>query len=100
MEFKLLSQGSYGCIFKPGMSCENNNPTTKYITKVQKQKEISEKETIIGKEIKKIVQYEKYFAPIVNTCPIDLKALNRHQIIMLSRRGTHHRRKLQVDSIR
>ena len=67
MEFKLLSQGSYGCIFKPGMSCENNNPTTKYITKVQKQKEISEKETIIGKEIKKIVQYEKYFAPIVNT---------------------------------
>lgn len=80
MEFKLLSQGSYGCIFKPGMSCENNNPTTKYITKVQKQKEISEKETIIGKEIKKIVQYEKYFAPIVNTCPIDLKKINNKEI--------------------
>lgn len=80
MEFKLLSQGSYGCIFKPGMSCENNNPTTKYITKVQKQKEISEKETIIGKEIKKIVQYEKYFAPIINTCPIDLKKINNKEI--------------------
>lgn len=80
MEIKLLSQGSYGCIFKPGINCETDKPTKKYITKVQKQQHISEKETIIGKEIQKIVQYEKYFAPIINTCPINLKKINNKEI--------------------
>ena len=80
METKLLSQGSYGCIFKPGINCETDKTTKKYITKVQKQKHISEKETLIGKEIQKIVQYEKYFAPIINTCPLNLKKINNKEI--------------------
>ena len=80
MEIKLLNQGSYGCIFNPGINCENNKLTKKYITKVQKQKEISKKETKIGKEIQKIVQYEKYFAPIIETCKLNLKKINNKEI--------------------
>ena len=39
IELKLINQGSYGCVFKPGFTCsgkvENNE---KYITKIQKRK--------------------------------------------------------------
>ena len=79
-EAKLINQGSYGCVFKPGYTCngkvENNE---KYITKVQKRKTTSSRETKIGNLIKKIKNYSKYYAPILETCEINLNKITKSQ---------------------
>lgn len=81
-EAKLINQGSYGCVFKPGFTCsgkvENNE---KYITKVQKRKTTSSRETKIGNLIKKIKNYSKYYAPILETCEVNINKITTGQEI-------------------
>jgi len=60
----LINQGSYGCIFRPGLNCKGKTMNKKYITKVQKSANTSQKETKLGKKIKTIENYDDYFAPI------------------------------------
>ena len=81
-DIKLISQGSYGCIFKPGFTCSGKiEQNEKYITKVQKKKKTSEKETEIGKKLKKIKNYRKYYAPIIETCEVNLHKITKKQEI-------------------
>ena len=80
-ETELLNQGSYGCIFRPGFTCDGKTiKNKKFITKVQKSKEASKKETTIGKMIKRIENYEDYFAPIIKTCEISLAQIDSDKI--------------------
>ena len=52
---KLLNQGTYGCIFRPGIECSSKQLTSNnYITKIQKHREISKNEVLIGEKIQKI----------------------------------------------
>ena len=79
-KMKLLSQGTYGCVFRPGIECSNNQLTTKkYITKVQKNKKTSEHEVGLGKEIKKIVGYHQYYAPIIESCSLKIGNINNDE---------------------
>ena len=49
---KMINQGTYGCIFRPGLTCEGMlDDNKKLITKVQKQKKTSANEVAIGKEL-------------------------------------------------
>ena len=68
----LISQGSYGCIFRPGFTCKGSPTKKGYITKIQKIASTSKKETKLGKKIKKIDNYKDYFAPILKTCEVSL----------------------------
>lgn len=81
IETNLISQGSYGCIFRPGFTCKGkpiNNK--KYITKIQKRADTSKKETKIGKLIKNIENYEDYFAPILKSCEISLARMEQDKV--------------------
>lgn len=67
----LLSQGGFGCIYYPGIDCSgdklNNN---NYVTKIQVKNYSAENEIYIGNLIKSIENYQNFFLPIINSCPI------------------------------
>jgi serine/threonine protein kinase len=82
---KKLSEGAYGCVFKPGFECSgeiiNSN---EYVTKVQKKKRfsrhdsktITQKELEIASKVRKIKNFEDYFAPILESCPINISKIS------------------------
>lgn len=74
----LLSQGGYGCVYHPSLSCsgksEKNN---KKVSKLQKKDWASENEIIIGKIITKIKNYKFYFLPITSSCDINITNVDK-----------------------
>jgi hypothetical protein len=82
----LISQGTYGCIFKPGMNCKGEIEKEGYITKIQYDQETTQNEVDIGKILlnnsdldpyqdpdqDKKKDYEERFAPILDSCSISL----------------------------
>ena len=73
---KMLNQGTYGCIFRPGIDCAEKQLTSPdYITKIQKNREISKNEVSIGEKIQKILGNEKYYAPILEKCDVSVRNL-------------------------
>lgn len=76
----LISQGSYGCIFRPGFTCKGSPTKKGYITKIQKIASTSKKETKLGKKIKKIDNYKDYFAPILKTCEVSLAKMEEDKL--------------------
>ena len=76
----LLSEGAYGCIFKPGYTCQGKIEKKNYITKIQKKGPNSENELEIGKKIRKIKNFELYFSPILKNCNLSMTNLiNNHK---------------------
>ena len=75
-EIELLGQGSYGCVYKPGILCNGKTATKKYITKVQEKDISTQNEIEIGKKIMKIPNYSRYFSPILETCPLNLSHID------------------------
>ena len=71
-ELKLINQGTYGCIFYPGINCKGNKESAKYLTKIQKNAKTIENEMHISELIKGIKGYTKHFAPIVKQCPVKI----------------------------
>lgn len=76
----LISQGSYGCIFRPGFTCKGSPTKKGYITKIQKIASTSKKETKLGKKIKKIENYKDHFAPILKTCEVSLAKMEEDKL--------------------
>ena len=76
----LLSQGSYGCIFSPGFTCNGRGRDKKYITKIQKSADTSSRENSIGKIVKGIKHSTDYFAPIIKTCEVSLAKMDQTKI--------------------
>ena len=73
LEIKMINQGSYGCIFKPGIKCDYTSKDSKdTISKIQKMNPQLENEIHIGKKISNIANYQWYFAPIIENCEIDI----------------------------
>lgn len=72
---ELISQGSYGCVYKPGLKCNSNDKINKKeITKLQLINKFSLKEMKISdKIINEIKGYKKYYAPIKRSCEVDIK---------------------------
>ena len=81
----LLSQGGYGCVYYPGLNCENekSKPDKKYVTKLQKKNFNSENEHKISMMVKKIKHYEYFFLPIESQCPINLISYKAPGILSL-----------------
>ena len=79
---KVMGKGSYGCIFRPGISCNvDEKLTDKYITKVQISRNTTlENETNIGNKIKQIKNYKEYYAPILSSCEVSLSRVSEKEI--------------------
>lgn len=73
MEVKLINQGAYGCIFYPGVSCSGDTENKLYVTKIEPKTDTVENEYDIGKIIRSIRGYQRYYAPIVKSCPAKLQ---------------------------
>jgi serine/threonine protein kinase len=80
-QLKLLNQGTFGCIFKPGIDCNGQIQTDKkFITKIQNSKNTSENEVHIGELIQSIPKYERFFSPIIENCQVDLSIIQNNEI--------------------
>jgi serine/threonine protein kinase len=79
-KIKFINQGTYGCIFRPAINCKGKLLTSSFVTKIQSEKENSDKETKIGYKIKKIQGYSKYFAPILKTCNVSIANIKNDEI--------------------
>ena len=74
---KLLSQGGFGCVYYPGFDCDGKaDGDKKYVTKLQLNDVSSDNELFISEKIKKINNYQNFFAPIESVCDIDLRIIN------------------------
>ena len=74
---KLLSQGGFGCVYYPGFDCDGKaDGDKKYVTKLQLNDVSSDNELFISEKIKKIDNYQNFFAPIESVCDIDLRIIN------------------------
>lgn len=84
-ELELLGQGTYGCAFYPEISCKTHHiqPATsrKYLSKIQYEDESLKRELKIGARIAKMFpNYRYYYAPIVESCPVQLSELKQNKI--------------------
>ena len=78
MGTKLISQGTFGCIFYPAIECDGSvSKNKKYASKLVKNNKTDLNEYLIGKIIKRIKLYEYYYAPVVNMCSINLAKIDR-----------------------
>lgn len=75
MDYKLLGQGGYGCVYWPEIKCNGVKGSTKFITKIQKNNSSAANEFFIGEKIKKIKKYNNYFKPVISKCDISLKSI-------------------------
>jgi len=83
-KIKLLSQGAYGCIFRPGPSCKPNQPVnSKFITKVQRKLATSKIEEHIGNLLKEKypATFQRYFAPVIDNCLLDVSTISSDEAI-------------------
>ena len=77
---KLISQGTFGCIFYPAIECDGSvSKNKKYASKLVKNNKTDLNEYLIGKIIKRIKLYEYYYAPVVNMCSINLAKIDRRE---------------------
>ena len=79
-ETKLISQGTFGCIFYPAIECDGSiSKNKKYASKLVKNNKTDLNEYLIGKMIKNIKLYEYYYAPVINMCSIDLAKIDKRE---------------------
>ena len=73
---KVIGEGGYGCVLKPGLTCKGKGmKTKKFITKIQVENSTSRRESKIGEMVKKIPFSKKYFAPIISSCEYNHKVV-------------------------
>ena len=76
----LLAQGTYGCIYHPGMSCNHEPLSAKYLTKIHSPNErTANNEIVISKKIQTIPNYESYFSPVLEDCKVNLAKIEREE---------------------
>lgn len=91
-KIEIISQGTYGCIFKPGMNCKGEIEKKGYITKLQYDQETTQNEVNIGKILlekdvsinmskKEQRKYDERFAPILHSCPVMIGQERREDFI-------------------
>ena len=78
---KLLSQGGFGCVFYPGITCEGKTDKSKsYVSKLQIKDETTINELEISKIVESIRLPSPRYAYIESHCNVDLKTINRDVI--------------------
>ena len=80
-EIKLINQGTYGCIYHPGINCQTGKKEPdEFLTKIQLKETTSTNEIEIGSIIQKINGFQYYYAPILENCDITLATIGEDNI--------------------
>ena len=78
---QILAQGAYGCIYRPGIKCNGTVDSIKYVSKIQKKKERTLHEPIIGKIISDKIKFsDRHFAPALSVCDANLTNINKKEL--------------------
>lgn len=80
LEIRLLSSGSYGCVFTPEIKCDGEIGDIHYVSKIQKSGENTQNEIIISNKIREISHYDHFFAPVLETCPAKMGKIDEEEI--------------------
>jgi serine/threonine protein kinase len=76
-----LAQGTFGCVYHPGFTCNHKPLSTKYITKIHASDElVVQNEIAISKKIQTIPNYELYFSPVLENCKVNLAKVERERV--------------------
>lgn len=82
-----IAEGSFGCLFNSEIQCQTQNPfqnikdKRRYVSKVKSaEDQTRDREMHIGNMIKNIKQHDYYFAPILDTCPINIGVIDNEEI--------------------
>lgn len=76
---KKIAEGAYGCVFKPAITSQGEI-LSNYINKIQIAKKATEKEPILGKKLKQIPHYRRYYAPSTQVSTLVLSAIDKQEI--------------------
>ena len=102
-EIKLINQGTYGCVFKKGMTCDGMVDDEETISKIVEIDITSENEVNIGKKIMEIPDYLLYFAPIISSCTIDMSNMESEELnkcrVIYSNKRSKKKLKFQMNKI-
>lgn len=71
-ELKLINDGTYGCVFHPGLTCKGATESLKYITKISMNKRSIQNELKVSDKIKSIDGYSRFFAPVLKSCAVKI----------------------------
>lgn len=75
---KLLSQGGFGCVYYPGLTCQGESTSRKdVVTKLQKDDFNAKNEITIGKLVADLPNYSLFYLPVMKSCPVDLRAVDK-----------------------
>jgi len=77
---KIINQGAHGCILYRGIKCNGQKEDKDYVTKIQEKSKENEIEIEISDRIKQIPHFERYFAPILESCDLNLATLDIYNI--------------------
>jgi len=76
---KKISEGAYGCIYKPSIT-QRSKIETRYVNKIQVQKPRTQEEPRLGKIIKTIPNYLRYFAPSEQVSNLVVSVIEKREI--------------------
>lgn len=80
-EFRIIGQGTYGCAYRPSITCTGQKMgSAQFLSKVQIKDKSSEVEYKAGQIIKGIPNYQYYFAPVIEQCPINISTINNDEL--------------------
>lgn len=85
-QLQLLGQGTYGCAFYPEINCKTHHiaqssSSRNYLSKIQFQDDSLQREIDIGQRIvKRVSNYRYFYAPIIESCPVQLAHLRQNKI--------------------
>jgi serine/threonine protein kinase len=82
IKIELLNQGTYGCVYHPGLDCNEKPQDKKYVTKIHSASEkTTMNEIAVSKKIREnIKDYELYFAPVLENCNVNLAEVEREDV--------------------
>ena len=83
LDSEFLGEGSYGCVYYPGITCKGKKNKKNMITKIQEINFYSDNEKNNGNYIKtNIKNYNKYFSPVIKYCIVKFNILEKSNLNM------------------
>jgi serine/threonine protein kinase len=78
---QFLGEGSYGCVYYPGISCKGKKNKKNLVTKIQEINFYSDNEKNNGNYIKtNIKNYNKYFNPVLKYCIVRFNTIKKSNL--------------------
>lgn len=78
---KFMGEGSYGCVYYPGINCKGKKNKKKTVTKIQEINFYSENEKTLGEYIKKNVKkYRQHFSPVIKSCIVKFQTIEKSDL--------------------